>query len=304
MNTQPHDTRSPDHTNEVTVRDFLFFLWRSRWFAVIGAISFGFAALLTSWIVTPEYTAYTVLLPVSSQHRGLGLQSISSAESQFSGLASLAGLSLGGESSQKTAALATLESQILTDKYIRKNNLLPVLYSKLWNPKSQTWRVRRSRDIPTLWKANLLWSKTIRTVESNPKTGLVTVTIRWKNPQLAATWANGIVEMTNDYLRQRAIHQAQRSITYLNSEVDKTSVVAVKNAIYTLMEAEIKKEMIAKGRKDFALRVIDPAVAPERKSFPRPVLWTIIGVLSGLFLGLLASILSETVRDMRNSCKD
>jgi hypothetical protein len=63
------------------------------------------------------------------------------------------------------------------------------------------------------------------------------------------------------------------------------------------MEEEIKKEMIARGRDEFALRVIDPAVPPEKESFPRPVLWTAGAFLGGIFLGLLVSVLRETLAD-------
>ncbi len=63
------------------------------------------------------------------------------------------------------------------------------------------------------------------------------------------------------------------------------------------METEIKNEMIARGRTEYALRVIDPAQTPERKSFPRPILWTAGAFLGGIFLGLLVSVVRETMAD-------
>lgn len=279
----------------VTVRDFLLFLLRSRWFALIGASVCAIAAAAAAWIVTPEYTATVVLLPISSQSGGLG-GSLGPAVSQLSGLASLAGLNIGGMGAQKAEALATLQSGILTDRYVTENNLLPILFSKQWNPATGTWRSSDPQKRPTLWDANQLFKK-IRLIEDNAKSGVVTFSIRWKNADLAAAWANGLVKLTNDYLRQRAINQAERSISYLNREVAKTNILEVKNAIYGLMETEIKNEMVAKGRRDYALRVIDPAVPPQRKTFPKPVLWIIAGAVAGCALGLLVAILRETMID-------
>lgn len=281
--------------DRVSVREFLLFLWRSRWYALIGALICAAAAAGASWIATPKYTASVVMLPVSSRESG-GLGSLGSAVSQLGGIASLAGLNLGGAETAKSEALATLDSEVLTDEFIQQHDLLPILFPKQWDPATRTWRSGATRKPPTLWEANQVFHG-IRAVDDNPKTGLVTLTVRWTDPNLAAAWANGLVNMTNDYLRQKAIDQANRSIAYLNQEVSKTNIVEVKSAIYSLMEEEIKKEMVARGRRDFALKVIDPAVAPEKQSFPRPLLWTIGGALAGLFLGLLASVLRETMMD-------
>jgi uncharacterized protein involved in exopolysaccharide biosynthesis len=281
---------------EVSVRDFLLFLWRSRWSALIGMVTCAIIAAGAAWIITPEYTATTVLLPVAGHSGALGGGSLGSGVSELSGLASLAGLNLGGMGAQKAQALATLQSRVLTDQFIREHDLLPVLFPKQWNSATKTWRSSDPRKIPTLWDADQLFKK-IRVVDDHAKTGIVTFSIRWKNADSAAAWANGLVKLTNDYLRLRAINESERSIAYLNQEVSKTNIVEVKNAIYGFMEAEIKNEMVAKGRRDYALRVIDPAVAPERPNFPRPLLWIIGGAIGGSLLGFLVSILRETMAD-------
>lgn len=283
----------------VSVRDFMLFVWRHRRLAVICSLACGVIAAAASLVVTPQYTATVVLLPVSSRGESMGLGSLGSAVSQLGGLASLAGVSLNGADQAKTEALATLESEALTDDYIQQQDLLPILFYKEWNATTRQWTTRNPEKLPTLWKANQLFKDGIRTVVDDTKTGLVTLTIRWKNPILAAQWANGLVKMTNDYLRQRAIAESERNIAYLNQEISKTNIVEVQQAIYGLMEAEIKKEMIARGREEFALRIVDPAVPPERKVFPQRVLWTLGGLLAGAFLGLLAAVLWETVADER-----
>jgi uncharacterized protein involved in exopolysaccharide biosynthesis len=279
----------------VSLREFLLFLWRSRWLALaVGAIC-GMGAIVASWVVTPEYTASVVLLPVSSEGGG-SLSGLDSSMSGLSGLASLAGVNLSGANQAKIEALATLESAVLTEQYIRQNDLLPVLYPREWNAATKQWKITDPEKRPTLWKANQRF-KGIRSVVDDTKTGLVTLTIRWTNPYVAAEWANGLVKLTNAYLQQRTVDEAERSIAYLKTQVTQTNIVEVKAAIYGLMETEIKKEMVAKGRDEFALRVIDPAQTPEKESFPRPVLWTAGAILGGIFLGLLVSVLRETMLD-------
>jgi uncharacterized protein involved in exopolysaccharide biosynthesis len=282
------------HERGVTARDVLLFLWRSRWLTLLAVAVLGGGAAIAAWTVTPRYTATVEVMPINNAEMGLG--GSGSALTQLGGLASLAGLSLGGSSAAKDEALATLQSEELTDKYIQQHDLMPILFWKAWNPKTRTWRHTDPRRIPTLWDANQVF-KSIRVVDDNVKTGVVKVSIDWKDPDQAAEWANGLVRLTNDDLRQKSIDEADRSIAYLNQAVLKTNIVEVRNAIYGLMEEEIKKEMVAEGRQDFALRVIDPAVPPQRPSAPRRFLWVAAGILAGLFLGLLASALREIMND-------
>lgn len=226
----------------------------------------------------------------------MGMGAVGSTISQLGGLASLAGLNVGGGGTAKDEALATLESQALTDKYIQQNHLLPILFAKAWNPATRSWRNPDPRKAPTLWDANQVF-KSIRAVDDNAKLGIVKLNIQWKDPKLAAEWANGIVRMTNDYLRQKAIDEAERSIAYLTRTAPTTNVVEVRNALYGLIEQQFKKETLARGREDFALRVVDPAVPPEQPSSPRTILWIAAGIFAGLFLGLLTCAFREVMRD-------
>jgi len=96
--------------------------------------------------------------------------------------------------------------------------------------------------------------------------------------------------LTNEHLRKKALVDSQRNITYLNEAVSKTTVVDVQTAVYSLMEAELRREMLARGTEEYALKVIDPAIAPEIPSAPRPMLLVMTGGFLGLF-GVLVSLL-------------
>jgi hypothetical protein len=119
------------------------------------------------------------------------------------------------------------------------------------------------------------------------------MTIRWKSPQQVANWANGLVKLANDYLRSRAIEDSERNIAYLKDQAAKTSIIGVQNAINSLLESEMKKAMLAQGSREYALKVIDPAVVPEKRSSPVPVLWILTGFLLGLSGSILTILLSH-----------
>lgn len=252
--------------------------------AVIGGVS--------AWLVPREYEASTVVLPESSDSANGLSGGLSSLASQFSGLAALAGVTPQTDS-KKAEALAVLQSDQLTQLYISQNDLLPVLYRKQWDPGHNAWKKTWFGGTPTLWKAGRLFKKSIRRIETDTKTGLVTLTITWKDPVIAAKWANGLINLENVYLRDKAIRESESNIAYLNKQAAATDVLGIKQVIYSILENEIDKAMIARGSEEYSLKVEDPAFAPERAAYPIPALWVTIGTLLGLFIGVFIAFLRK-----------
>jgi len=151
-----------------------------------------------------------------------------------------------------------------------------VLYAKKWDPGTQKWWVTDPQKIPTLWKANRDFRK-IRSIVDDKKSNMVVLKITWKDPKQAAQWANDLVRITNSYLRDKAIQEAERNITYLNEQASKTNVVEAQKSIFSLLETEINKEMLARGREEYALKVVDPAFVPEKPSSAGLVLLALLG---------------------------
>ncbi len=58
-------------------------------------------------------------------------------------------------------------------------------------------------------------------------------------------------------------------------------------ALGTLMENEYKQAMLAGGNDEYAMKVIDPAAAPETPSSLRRGFIVLGGLLGGLFISLL-----------------
>ncbi|MGH8318464.1 MAG: Wzz/FepE/Etk N-terminal domain-containing protein [Steroidobacteraceae bacterium] len=265
---------------QLTLKKFVQLLLHDKWLVLSMTIAFTVAAGLAAWLLPRWYDAKILVSPLGEESVGGGFGGLSSIASQFSGLASLAGVSTTGDT-RKAESVAVLQSDAIAERYIRDNNLLPVLYASKWNAVRKTWNTSDPDDVPTLWKAAQYFRKRICDVDIDSKTGLVTLTVTWRDPAIAARWANGVVKMTNDYLRGKAIAESQRDIDYLTAQAAKTDAVGIKETIYALLESELDKAMMAQGTQEYAFKVLDPALAPEIPSFPRPLLWVALGLLCG-----------------------
>ncbi len=285
----------PPPPDTISVRDLLLELWRVRLAVALTVVLCTLAGGLTGLLMTKQYEASVVLSPATDNMSTGRLGGLASLAAQYGGLASLAGLSIPGQG-KKEEVLAVLQSELLTESYIRENDLLPVLYSDRWDPVSKKWKTTDPKKTPTLWKAYKYFNKQIRQVKEDRKSGLVLMTIKWKDPNVAAKWANDLVKKTNDYLRAKAISESERHIDYLNDQLKKITIIEAQKTIYTLLQEEINSQMIAKGREEYALKVIDPAVAPELASSLGAKALAAVGFACGLFLAVAGVAAIRTFR--------
>ena len=69
--------------------------------------------------------------------------------------------------------------------------------------------------------------------------------------------------------------------------------------LYNLLESEKQKAMLANVNEDFALEVIDPAVAPESRAKPNRKLIVVLGVVCGILIGIFAVFLGQFIKKVQ-----
>lgn len=295
---RPPSPSAPDSVahDEVSLADLSAVLKR-EWRLVSGIIVFSTAAATAStFLMTPIYRAETLLSPVSEEKES----GMSALAGQLGGLAALVGMQIGG-GGNKEEAIATLKARVFTEEFIRDENLLPIVYQEEWDAEQERWKEGDPKKHPTLWRAAERFDKTIREVSVDKKTGLVTLAIEWKDPKLAADWANKLVRRANAQLRERVISESKKSLEYLNGELEKSNVIEIRQATFNLIEAQTKKIMVANVREDYAFRVVDAAVAPEKRVRPKRALIVVLGVMVGAMLGALAAFKHSAASGRRES---
>ena len=281
---------------EIDILELVGVLARNRWIILGVTLLFTVMAVGAAYLMTPVYRAELVMAPAQSES-GKG-----AVVSQLGGLASLAGISLGGDGTDKATALATLESRSFTMEFIRRHELLPKLFPRLWNQEKNGWAVGDPADVPSLIDGVKVLSE-IRSVKEDKVTGLVTVTVEWTDPREASSWTNLMVADLNASLRQAAIEEAERSISYLSAEAKKSKVIELQTAIYGLIEEQVKQIMLANVRTEYAFKVLDPALPPEPEDFVKPKrdLMVALGIVVGSLFGGLAAYIREAVRRGQSS---
>lgn len=246
-----------------------------------AALAGALVAAVVSMYLPSVYRAQVLVAPV--QQGGAG--AIGALQSQVGGIAALAGIDLGGAADTRKESFARLASAGFARDFIVTEDLLPALYPERWDAQAKQWRA--GEEVPTIEDGVRRFTRDVQAVTEDRKTGLVTLTVDWHDPVLAERWANGLIDLANERLRADAVANSRQRIEFLNTELRKTDVLELRQAIYRLIESQLNQAMLASVQKDYAFRVIDAAVVPDRRARPRRSVITVVGGLLGATAGLI-----------------
>lgn len=240
-------------------------------------------AVILAITAIPSYRADVVVTIVEDTNIG-GAHSLAS---QFGGLASLTGVSLGTGGPEREHQ-AVLESRHLVEEFVKRNGVLPLLQ-------------RKANEPPHLWIAVEKFKKNVLKIEEEKLKGTTTISMEWPDPAIAARWANAFIALANELVRTRAREDSSRNIEYLNQQVAKTNVVELQRVMYNLIESETKTLMLANARSEYAFTVVDPAAVPEVRVSPKRTLMVATGFAIGLLIGVFIAWIRNKIDRKRAS---
>ena len=256
--------------------DFTTILWKDRvaiFFATALITAGGFTYAL---IAEPQYESVSVFIP----NTGDGQLQLSSG---LSGLAGLAGLNVPAIGDNEES-IATLRSHALIEKLIVENSLLPVLFDKNWDSGAKKWKDGVD-SAPTVQDGVRLFAKRVRTIELQPGSGLISLSIRWADPDIAYLWNQSLVDLANETLRERDLERSKARLEYLNEQLGASPLLETRQAIARLIESELQTIMLAQADQEYAFRIIDPPRIPEKRVFPKRKLIVLLAGAMGLLFG-------------------
>lgn len=266
----------------IDVADVAAKIWSRRWWVVVLTLLATALSVTYALLAQPVYHAEVVLLP--REDRG----GLPGQLSSLGGLAGLAGINLGGQGKQEPLGL--LRSSGFARRFIEQNQLTETLLAG-----GSTFD-NLSGEPPDLRKATERFTRSIMEVDEDPKSGLVSLSIAWRDADQAAKWANDLARQANNEMRQRELTESEASLRYLTGELGRTVNVTLQQSIAKMIESEMQRRLLAQRTDEFAFRIIDAAEAPRLRTWPKRTLIVIAGTILGFLFGMVAVLLADPVR--------
>ena len=306
QNNIQNDTQYDD---EIDLRELFGVLWAgSRKIIAITAV-FAFVSVIYALSVSNQYKATVLLAPAQSDSSDL-----SGALGQLGGLASLAGVDIGGgDSSEAKMAQEIMKSWSFIDGFIADNDLAVELcavqdWSKgsnellindgVYDTENKQWLIENESGVtgpPSSWVLFQAFSERL-VVSENKKSGLVSVSIEYYSPQIAKQWLDMYVAAINAHMQQRQMEKVTNNINYLQAQIENTSIAEMREVFYTIIAEQTKNKMMTEASPEYAFVAVSPSMVPEEKSQPERAFICIIGTLLGGILSVLLVLVMHYAR--------
>jgi len=299
---QLHLQNTQNQDDEIDLAELWRAIWAGKLTIIIISMIFAVASVFFALSKPNIYKASAILAPASSEGGAGGLGALAG---QFGGLASMAGISLGGGGGDKTAlALEVIKSRSFIENFITKHDLLvPLMASKNWDITSNILIVNEElydktnkkwiREVkapkkaePSSWEAYKEFSK-ILTVSQDKKTSMVNISVEFFSPPVAKQWLTWLIEDINEFMREQDQIDAKASIDYLTEQLVNIKVSTMETVFYQLIEEQTKNMMLTKVKKEYVLKTIDAAQVPDTKAKPKRALIVVLGTILGGMLSIL-----------------
>lgn len=320
---RPCDDRLDD---EIDLLDYWRVIWKRR--KLIGGIVIVtvLATVVISLFMADIYQAKAVIMPVTARDSGGSSAGLAALAQQFGGLP---GITMPGSTSA-SEIVSLLKSNILREKIIQRYNLMPVLFYKQWDPQQHTWKKggetgfnwnpfhyiplmdkalaptlhqgaqKKDSDVPDTWDALRLLTEIVR-INQDAKQNTISISVDFYDPDMAAKIVEYFLGTLTNYMSSEAKRVAATNRKYMEEQLGSTTDPFIKQKTYNMIAQQIEAGMMAEVKENFAFKVIDPPLAPDKKIKPKRFQMAILALFSALFVGIFAAFVREYIEKNKAS---
>ena len=290
----PRENKKND--DEIDIKELFLVLWNAKKIIILVTSLFALGSIYYALSLTNHYKS-VALLNIAGQ------ENVSNSFSGLGGLASKA-LSLPANGDKSTLAMEIIQSRAFLKHLLTFENILPsIMATKSYNRQSKKiifdpeiynkddgkW-VRQStgnkESKPSYLEAYDTYIGQV-SVNQDKVSAFITISFEHISPVFAKEFLDLIIRETNELLRNKDLRESTDAIEFLVSEIPKSSLISMKDAINQLVLSKLETQMMAKISNEYVLKIIEPPFVPEKKSQPRRsmivIFWTLVG-------GMLATL--------------
>lgn len=271
---------------------------------ICASVLITICASILALLLPDIYRSEALLAPAGAKTE------MNSLVQKYGGLADLVGLSASftGDDGKVSLAIAVLKSRKFVIDFIDKHDILaPLMATKRWDGENREVVINDEiYDVASKeWVSNSPSLKTSRPsneqaynefqkgffVSQDKETGLVVLAIENQSPVHAKEWIEWMIQDINEYMRERDVREAKKSIEFLHEKINEIPSSELRAVFFELIQDQTQKIMLAEARPEYVFNTIDPAIVPEEKVRPKRVIICVLGLMVGFALGVLIVIL-------------
>jgi len=277
-------------------------VWSGKWIIIGISAVFAIASIVYSLSLANQYKSTAILEPVTKSSSPLA-----GLSGNLGGLASLAGINLGGSAGDDKSILAVelMKTWDFVEQVIRKNNMEADVFAAIdWDKNTNTvfydpeiydsetkkWlrdpaETEHGKSEPSSWELFEAIEEKI-SISKDDNNGLVAISAEHYSPYVAQQWVNILIRELNTYFQTQDRDGATQRIAYLEAKIAETTVAEMRNIFFEIIQEQTQTLMLAEISDEYVLKTLSPAKVAEKKSKPSRAVIVVLSTILGGFIGI------------------
>ena len=293
-----------EFSDEIELKLLFKGIWLSRYFIILLSFIGATFSVFYAISIPDTYKSEATVLVETNDNDAAGM-------SQYSGLASMAGISLGGSSAnRKDEILHTMIARKFINEFVNHRDILIPLFAfealglnketytinnEIFNKTKNSWvdgAFKTKDGNPSQQDIFNTFTDHLK-IEEDFSTGFITISIIHESPVLSDQWLKWFIEDVNMHVKSYDMNQSEKALNYLEEKLIDSNIPDINKVLISMTQEEIRKMMLINIREEYILRTIDPSILPLKKIAPsRASLCITITATSFILSILLVTILS------------
>ena len=309
------ETKLREINDDIDLRELFLALWRGKYIVflvTILAIVYASFHLRNS---ERKYSVQMILKPVVVEASGPNL-------SGFSGLASLAGISLPSSSgSDFTTYQKLIFSEEVAEKIFTNKELVVKLFEGEWSSATQSFVAPLSGNTrklkqrvkllltgiekgnyipPNPKRLSMLMASTFR-ISVDGSTGFITISTETSKPDVILELISNASQETDKLLKERFFVTAEDTLEFYHKKLLTSRSPEHREALAKLISAEDQKLMLASKSSNFVAELLTKPSVSLYPTSPKSSFVLALGLVLGFFLGSAIVLMRASIKVSRAS---
>jgi LPS O-antigen subunit length determinant protein (WzzB/FepE family) len=285
---------------DVDLLNYVYAVFDAKWFILLIALTSGGLGVLYAKTLPETYQGVVRVDVVDISDPG-GVRPDSRQIQESIGMLEYDFLKRTKKENYAQKVLAHLRSKQFTRRFLDNHNVYRYIFPEEWDNDASSWPDEFLLDKGL---AHKLFVENMVQIVHAPETDIVAVRMINRDPTVAAELANLYVYEFNEYMREQALAKVANKFEYLQEALGRSGATGIQQMLFRLMEAQTAVAMLANGRSEYILEVLDPAVRPYSRHSPNRKLISILAGMAGLLLSVSLVIGLGILGKFRRSLQD
>lgn len=247
--------------DEIDLIELFAVIWKRKLFIIVIVFIVSLATVIGTLMMDNIYSSKAVLKPSAQDSSKL-----SSLMGSFGGIASLAGIDIGGSNDNIYFSMENLlNNQEFISEIVKKYKLEPEIFADDYE------KIKSDEGFLKNYKYFVFKAvKEVVSLSQDKKSNFITLGVEHKNPEFAKKLVDILMLELSEKIKANELENINEKIANFKKEIDEASDITLKTKLAEVVSSLVQSKVLSKAQKYYGFTIISEPYVPDMKDKVKP----------------------------------